>query len=654
MPKKHILTQWLASYKLKRSHSLTHAALISACFIYAGLGASLYTSTVFAKTTADAPESSTGWKNKTAVSATRHMVVAANPLAAETGRKILRAGGSALDAAIATQLVLALVEPQSSGIGGGAMMLVFDKKQVTAYDGRETAPQNVDENLFLQLDPTTGKKTPLTFDQAVVGGRAVGVPGTIAVLALAHRRHGKLPWKMLFQPAIELAKEGFIISPRLANLLSQAPRLREDPQARAYFYDTQGHPKKAGTRLRNPALAETLQKIANQGPQALYKGKLAIDIVTAVQNHPTNPGRLTTDDLTAYRAKERTAICTPFRQWQVCGMPPPSSGGIAVAQILGILAQQPPLLGNNTLSSQNTPSTQTNSPTPSAEALNTTPSSMPPPQDVTLEQAHYFSEAGRLAFADRDRYVADDDFVPLPGGSWRSLVDPTYLANRAALIKSPGVGSLKKAAPGNPTGALAALASQITDEKRSTTHISIIDANGQAVSLTSSIEAAFGAQIMVDGFLLNNQLTDFSFQAEQDGTPIANRVQAGKRPRSSMSPTLVLEDGKIKMIVGSPGGPNIINYVAKTIAATLDWGYSLQDAISIANIGSRNGPTEVEQFRSSAAFIADLERMGHEVKVREMNSGIHAILRTPKSSTSTNSIWQGMADPRREGYAIGD
>lgn len=618
----------------------------------------------------DAPEAQAAWQDKPAVSAKRHMVVAANPLAAEAGRKILRAGGSAIDAAIATQFVLALVEPQSSGLGGGAVMLVYDENsaQVRAYDGRETAPRAVDETLFLQ------NRQPMSFDAAVVGGRSVGVPGLLRMLALAHQRHGRLPWAALFQPAMDLAESGFVISPRLAYLLTQAPRLKEDPQARAYFYDEQGLPKKAGTLLRNPLLADVFRTLARDGVDAFYQGKIADDIVAAVKSHPSNPGLLDQEDLRHYQAKERVAVCGPFRRWRVCGMSPPSSGGIAVAQILGILATLPPLsssapsprhfyLNEVPGAPKNKPDSEIKAPIESQSKDIDAP---PATASLTAEQAHYFSEAGRLAFADRDRYVADDDFVPLPGGSWHSLLDPSYLAERAALI---GPRSLNEAAPGNPLGASLGLVSQVPDEAASTSHISIVDDRGQAVSLTASIETGFGAHIMVHGFLLNNQLTDFSFIPQQKGQAVANRVQPGKRPRSSMAPTLVLEGNEIKMIVGSPGGPNIINYVAKTIVAALDWEFSLHNAVNSPNFGSRNGPTEVERGLMPLILVVGLQGLGHTVKAREMNSGVHAIMRVGASSSkqspspsldmmevkqSDAAMWIGVADARREGVALAD
>ena len=606
---------------------------------------------------ADAPESATAWQDKPAVWGKQHMLVTANPLATAAGLEMLRIGGSATDAAIAAQLVLGLVEPQSSGLGGGGMMLVFEEsgQKMHAYDGRETAPESATQNLFLR------DGSPMSFDQAVVGGLSVGVPGLVRMLSLVHQRHGKLPWKRLFDPAIKLAEKGFIISPRMANLLAKETRLYDDLIARQYFYDEQGKPKAAGIRLRNPALARTLRILASRGPEAFYRGKIAQNIVATIRRHPSNPGLMQLKDLQNYQAKEREAVCGSFRQWLVCGAPPPSSGGIAVAQMLGILSQQSSLAsvtdkaisagGAHPLSSSNSI------------------------KQWSIDQAHYFSEAGKLAFADRDRYIADSDFVPLPGGTWRTLLNPGYLAQRSMLIRSDK--SMGKAQPGTPEDAALSLSSQTPDEALSTTHLSVVDAYGQAVSMTSSVETAFGAHIMTpDGFLLNNQLTDFSFVPERDGKLIANRVQANKRPRSSMSPSIILENGRLKMIVGSPGGPNIINYVAKVIMATLDWGYTLPQAVRLANIGSRNENTEVESGQTPTELITALEQRGHLIKVREMNSGLHAILRmdlnTVNQSTESAAvkdiisldqtsfekkpsfIWQGVADPRREGIALAD
>ncbi|MFN7888236.1 MAG: gamma-glutamyltransferase family protein, partial [Betaproteobacteria bacterium] len=449
------------------------------------------------------PEPPTGFRaGVTTATATKHMAAAANPPATEAGRAILRQGGSAVDAAIAIQMVLTLIEPQSSGIGGGAFIMHWDGKRVQAFDGRETAPREADENLFI----VDGK--PMAFYDAVVGGRSVGTPGALRVLEAAHKQHGKLPWAQLFEPAIKLAEQGFAISPRLAALIEQDKYLARDPTARAYFYNADGTPKKAGTLLRNPELAATLRAIAQQGPDVLYRGTIGVDVVAKVRAQ-ANVGRLGTSDLVEYEAKERTAICTDYKRWRVCGMPPPSSGGIAVAQMLGIFANRniavvPPAEKNGSLQPQ-------------------------------ADGVHLFSEAGRLAFADRNLYVADSDFVAVDVAG---LIDPTYLAQRAKLI---GDRSMGRAPPGVPPGTKLSFAPDRSPDRVATSHVSVVDDYGNAVSMTTTIEDAFGARLMVRGFLLNNQLTDFSFAPSENGKPVANRVQPGKRPRSSMVPTLVFD-----------------------------------------------------------------------------------------------------------------
>lgn len=555
------------------------------------------------------------------------MAAAANPLAAQAGREILRAGGSAVDAAIAMQMVLALVEPQSSGIGGGAFLLHWDGQHVQSFDGRETAPLAADENLFV-----TPRGRAMGFTDAVVGGRSVGVPGVLRMLELAHQQHGKLPWARLFEPAIDLAERGFPISPRLHALLAAEKHLAKNDAARAYFYDADGIPKAVGTRLKNPELAATLRTIAQAGADAFYRGPIAADIVAAVRGHALNPGRLAEGDLAGYRAKERAPVCTDYKRWRVCGMGPPSSGGIAVAQMLGVLAVRD---------------------IAAVPPVETEGSGLEPQPDA----AHLFSEAARLAFADRNRYVADGDFVPVDVAA---LTSPGYLAERAKLI---GDRSMGRAEPGSPAGVKAAWAEDVSPDRIATSHISAVDGDGNAVSMTTSIEDAFGARLMVRGFLLNNQLTDFSFLPREsdgtggmkpDGALVANRVQPGKRPRSSMAPTLVFDrdSGRLVATLGSPGGAQIINYVAKTLVAMLDWGLDIQQAISLPNFGSRNGPTEVEEGRVSAALVAALEARGHQVRTIPMTSGLQGIVRV--RLPDGRSGWAGGADPRREGAALGD
>ncbi|MGN6389041.1 MAG: gamma-glutamyltransferase [Burkholderiaceae bacterium] len=562
-----------------------------------------------------APEAASGYTPKLGWTAEKFMVAAANPLAADAGYRVLKAGGSAVDAAIAVQMVLNLVEPQSSGIGGGAFLLHFDGERVVAFDGRETAPAAADENLFRRPD---GKAMP--FYDGVIGGRSVGAPGVLRMLELAHRQYGKLPWAALFEPAIRLAEQGFPVSPRLASLIASDKYLRGDPVAAAYFYDADGKPWPAGHVLKNPQLAAVLREIAAGGADAFYRGHIADDIARKVHAHPTNPGLLTAADIAGYQAKVREPVCSGYRKWTVCGMPPPSSGGIAIAQMLGILE------------------------TRDMAAL--------APKDGRLdpEAVHLFSEAGRLAYADRARYVADTDFVPLPANSVEPLIDKDYLGRRARLI---GERSMGVAAPGTPPATALARGDDTSPEFPCTSHISIVDADGHAVAMTTTIEDAFGSRQMVDGFLLNNQLTDFSFDAADANGPIANRVQPGKRPRSSMAPTFVFRRGTKQLVLstGSPGGSMIINYVAKVLIGTLDWGLDVQKAIDLPNFGSRNGPTELEQGRVSDALVAALKAKGHNVRLMEQTSGLQGIMRIRRDG---ENVWFGGADPRREGVVEGD
>ena len=559
-----------------------------------------------AQQVAPAPEGATGRVVKQTGQASRHMVAAANPLATEAGREILRAGGSAVDAAIAIQLVLNLVEPQSSGIGGGAFLVHWDgrTRALASYDGREMAPMAAKPDRFIGPD---GK--PLGFMAAVVGGRSVGVPGTVRLLEGAHKRHGKLPWPRLFETAIRLAEDGFAISPRLNGLLGREKALQGDVLARAYFYQADGTPKPVGTILKNPAFAATLRVLADKGADAFYSGALAEDIVATVTGHATNPGDMTLADLAGYRIVEREPLCGKYRSYSICGMGPPSSGAIAVQQILGVLE------------------------TRDLRRMGPGP-----------EAAHWIAEAGRLAFADRALYVGDPAFVNVPTAG---LTDATYIRSRAGLVDP--AKSMGKAKAGEPPLKKAFLYAPSEGVENGTSHISVIDGDGNAVSMTTTIEDGFGARIMTKGgFLLNNELTDFSFAHTEDGKPVANRVEPGKRPRSSMAPTIVFDHfGRLHAVVGSPGGSLIINYVAKTLVAILDWKLDPQQAVDSANLGSRNGPTELEKGSEAEPWKAALEAKGHEVRLIDMTSGIQAIVVTPEG-------FVGGADGRREGVAIGD
>ncbi|MHA6137392.1 gamma-glutamyltransferase [Pseudomonas mohnii] len=573
-----------------------------------------------------APESASGYRTDLQTRhASRHMAAAANPLAAEAGREMLRRGGSAIDAAIAMQAVLTLVEPQSSGIGGGALIMLWDGKNVRTYDGRETAPAGATQRLFLQADGT-----PMPFTRAQIGGRSVGTPGVLRALELAHKKHGRLPWAQLFEPAIKLAEQGFAISPRLHQLIASDSSLRSSPDMVAYFLDADGSPKAIGTHLKNPALAAVLKRIANEGPDALYQGAVAQEIVKKVQGH-TNPGSLSLNDLKGYTAKERAPLCTDYKRWQVCGMPPPSSGGIAVAQILGTLQALEARDKRYALA-------------PLKPVKTNAPAGIEPdPQAV-----HLISEAERLAYADRAQYVADTDFVPVPV---KGLVDPSYLASRAALI---GERSMGTAEPGTPPGIQVAYAPDRSPLRISTSQVVAVDDEGGAVSMTTTIESAFGSHLMVQGFLLNNEMTDFSFIPEEHGQKVANRVEPGKRPRSSMAPTLIFDrqSGEFLATIGSPGGSQIIEYVAKSTLGLLDWNLDAQQAINLPNFGSRNGPTELERGQFSPALIQALKAKGHEVNEIDMTSGTQAIVRTKDAQGKTSLT--GGADPRREGEALGD
>jgi gamma-glutamyltranspeptidase/glutathione hydrolase len=557
-------------------------------------------------------------------------VAAANPLATRAGFDVLKAGGSAVDAAIAVQMVLGLVEPQSSGLGGGAFLLhsatgANGVAKVQAFDGRETAPAAATEDMLLNAE---GK--PLAFHEAVVGGRSVGTPGVLRMLAQAHAQHGKLPWARLFEPAIQLATQGFPVSARLHAQLKADLHLRSDPTARAYFYQRSGEPHPVGYVLRNPELALVLQRVAREGVDAFYSGDIAEAMVRKVHQHPTNPGVLALSDLAQYQAKERPPLCFDHAAnahvYRICGFPPPSSGAIAIGQLMGLL--------------QHTPASLLAGPTTGSNGT------------LDPRWLHLYAEAARLAFADRALYVADPDFVAGPGGNWASLLAPAYVRQRAKLIR-PMAQPL--VTPGIPVRAerssWAPMAQQI---EYGTSHISIVDGQGNALAMTTTIEDAFGSRQMVKGFLLNNELTDFSFlPRDSQGRRIANRVQPNKRPRSSMSPTLVFDKatGQLVMSVGSPGGAMIIHFTAKTLYGVLDWGMSPQDAIALPNFGTVGGPVVLETARFAPAALSALRERGHEVREQALPSGLQAVVR---QTVNGKSVWVSGADPRREGEVMGE
>ncbi|WP_138465199.1 gamma-glutamyltransferase [Poseidonocella sp. HB161398] len=541
------------------------------------------------------------------VAAASWMVSAANPLAVQAGAKLLASGGTAADAMVAVQTVLGLVEPQSSGLGGGAFLVWYDAATgaVTTLDGRETAPMKATPTLF---QDDAGE--PLSFYDAVVGGRSVGTPGTPALMRAAHERWGKKEWPGLFLDAINLADQGFTVSPRLAGLVADdQERLSRYPATAAYFLP-KGQPLKAGDKLANPAYARTLRGMAAGGAEAFYKGPVAQGIVDAVAGAEDNPGLLSLDDLAVYKVRERPAVCVPYRAAEVCGMGPPSSGALTVGQILG-------MLDNFDLATMG-PSN------PRAWRL--------------------IGDASRLAFADRGLYMADSDFVPMPTAG---LTDPEYLRGRADLLAGTET-ALETAEPGRPAFDHAMLwAPDESIELPSTSHISIVDQYGNALSMTTTIENGFGSRVMAPGgFLLNNEMTDFSFRSHDDGRPIANRVEPGKRPRSSMAPTIVMKDGAPVYVTGSPGGSRIIGYVAQNVIDVLDWGMDPQAAAAAPHLVNRFGTFDVEAGTPAEPMAEALAGLGFETETRELNSGIHAIAITPEGLL-------GGADPRREGIALG-
>jgi len=539
--------------------------------------------------------------------AKKHMIAAANPHAAKAGLEMMRAGGSAVDAAIATQLVLGLVEPESSGIGGGAFMLVYDPKtkQTTSFDGREMAPASATPTMFLDANGA-----PRTKPDAIPGGLSVGIPGVIKMLWLAHQKYGKLPWAKLFEPAIKLSDDGFPVGPKLARTIKNFTRGANMPDIKAHFYHPDGTPLAEGEIYKSPDYAATLRKIAMEGPDGFYKGEIAQAIVDKVQQAPRQQGGMTLADLENYQAKERAPVCGDYREYRLCSMGPPSSGGVAVLQILGMLQRFKP--------AELTPN--------------------------TVSGAHLFAQASRLAYADRAQYLADPAFVDVPV---KGLLDKGYLAGRAALIDP--AHDMGTAVAGNPPQKHAALSPQVSPVLHGTSHMTIVDGNGEVVAMTTSVESVFGAEIMTKGFMLNNTLTDFSFQPVREGKPVANAPAAGKLPLSAMSPTIVFDkNGSFLVSVGSPGGPAIINYVSQILVGMLDAKMTVKDAIAMPHEINMNGTTLLEQSPNSDALAAELRAMGHTVTIpRIEGSGLHGIQKVKGG-------FVGAADPRRDGIALGD
>ena len=555
-----------------------------------------------------APEFATGHTSKALVKTKQNMVVTANPHATQAGKTILDMGGNAIDAMVAVQLVLGLVEPQSSGLGGGAFLLYYDANSdhLTTYDGRETAPVEAKPDMFLD---EAGQ--PVYFFDAVVGGKSVGTPGTVKLLYETHKKHGKLDWQRLFVPALKLAKEGFEVSPRLHALITRsAETLYKYPTTREYFLSEEGVPLFVGTRIFNKEYEATLKAISEGGADAFYKGEIAQRIVETVRNAEGNTGYLSIDDLANYKIVERQPVCQFYRGFDVCSMGPPSSGALTVGQILGMLSHY--------------------------DLAKLGPSD---PQSWRL-----IGDATRLAFADRGLYMADSDFVQMPKG----LLNSDYLAERSKALGKPKALTSDEVRAGEPPFDHSQLfAPDASLELPSTSHFSIVDNDGNLVSMTTTIENGFGSRLMVEGFLLNNELTDFSFLPEYKGKPVANRIEPGKRPRSSMAPTIVFKDEKPVLAIGSPGGSRIIPYVAKTLIAWIDWEMDIQAAIELPHLVNRFGKFDLEEGTSAEKFKSALEELGYETSVRGLNSGLHGIEITSKGL-------EGGADPRREGLALGN
>lgn len=586
---------------------------------------------------AQEPEVGTGYrKDMTPVGTARYSVSTANPLATQAACRVLRDGGTAADALVTAQAMLGLVEPQSSGVGGGGFLLYFDAATgaVRAYDGRETAPAAATENYLRWISDTD--RTPPRPD-ARASGRSIGVPGIVRMLQDVHDAHGKTAWRDLFGPAVRLADGGFDVSPRLAAAISDSKdELRVDPAAGRYFLNADGSAKRPGSRLTNPAYAKTLGAIATEGADAFYTGAIAEAIVEAVTDPAggRTPGEMTLADLANYRAEVREPVCRGYRGKEVCGMPPPSSGGIAVLATLGMLERFP-------MDEHRPDDIDRNGGRPDAMGV------------------HLISEAERLAYADRDRYVADTAFVPLPGGTPDTLLNNAYLAGRAALINEQrSMGVAKPGEFGPPAAPVP------PPREHGTSQVSVVDSYGNAASLTTTVESQFGSFHMVDGFLLNNQLTDFSAEpAGPDGVPVANRIEPGKRPRSTMAPTLIFEAGPpgtrgpLYAVLGSPGGAVIIQFVVKTVVGMLDWGLDPQQAVGMVDFGADNTPEtnvggehpniDVSDNGDHDPLVTELRRLGHRVDLAEQSSGLSAIVRD-------TSGWIGGVDPRREGMVMGD
>ena len=581
------------------------------------------------------PEVATGYrKDMTAVTTAHYAVATANPLATQKACEVLKGGGTAADALVTAQAVLGLVEPQSSGIGGGGFLLYYDAaaNSVQAYDGRETAPSAASEN-YLRWISDSDRAQPKP--DARGSGRSIGVPGILRMLMDVHRQHGKTAWRDLFAPAVTLADDGFDISPRLASAIADAaPKLKVDPQAAAYFLNSDGSPKTADTKLTNPAYSKTLGVVASD-PESFYTGDIANAIVAAAADTSggRTPSLMTTEDLAGYAAKVREPLCMPYRGKEICGMPPPSSGGIAVAATLGILDHFP-------MNEHQPTDMDRNGGKPSVMGV------------------HLISEAERLAYADRDKYVADTDFVPLPGGTPNTLLNSAYLAQRAALISEQR--SMGTAKPGD-FGASPSTPAPVPEH--GTSQISVVDSQGNAAALTTTVESQFGSFHMVDGFILNNQLTDFSAEpVGPDGMPVPNRVEPGKRPRSTMAPTLIFDKsgagrGPLFATLGSPGGAVIIQFVVKSVVGIIDWGMDPQQAVGMVDFGAANTPkTNVggEHPNIDPAdngdhdpLVQGLRKLGHQVDLADQSSGLSAIVRGSPG-------WTGGADPRREGLVMGD